>query len=141
LRYAVRVLLKSPGFTLTAVVTLALCIGANTAIYTVVDRVLLRPLPYPHPDRLAMIVRHYQGAEIVEDDVSQSGFTWVALRQGATAAIDVAAMSGIGGTANLVADGRAMTVPQIRVSAGYFRVVGVAPAIGREFSEEEDRAG
>ena len=82
LRYAVRVLLKSPGFTLTAVVTLALCIGANTAIYTVVDRVLLRALPYPHPERLAMIVRHTQGAGVSEDDVSQSGFTWMALRQG-----------------------------------------------------------
>src|SRR5947207_3115264 len=61
LRYACRVLLKSPAFTVTAVLTLGLCIGANTAIYTVVDRVLLRPLPYPHPERLAMVVREYRG--------------------------------------------------------------------------------
>src|SRR6266542_548390 len=111
-RYAVRVLLKSPVFTATAILTLALCIGANTAIYTVVDRVLLRALPYPRPDRLAMIIRHYEGAEMVEDDVSQSGATWVALREGAASAIDVAAFSGIGGAVNLVADGRATSVPQ-----------------------------
>ena len=64
----VRVLCKSPVFAITAILTLALCIGANTAIFTVVDRVLLRPLPYPHPDRLAVVVRHYQGGG--EDDVS-----------------------------------------------------------------------
>ena len=61
LRYAIRILWKSPVFETTAILTLALCIGANTAIYTVVDRVLMRPLPYPHPDRLAMVVRHYEG--------------------------------------------------------------------------------
>ncbi len=139
LRFAVRVLLKSPLFTLTAVSTLALCIGVNTAIYTVVDRVLLRALPYPHPERLAMISRHYQGATATEDDFSQSGFTWVALRQGAASAIDLAAYSGLGGDVNLVADGRPTLVPQQRVSAGYFRVLGVAPQLGREFNDDEDR--
>src|SRR6267142_4590014 len=135
-RYAVRVLVKSPVFAVTAILTLALCIGANTAIYTVVDRVLLRALPYPHPERLAMIVRHYQG--ISEDDVSQNGHTWVALRQGAAASVDVAAI-GLGGNVNLVANGQAMSVVQQRVSAGYFRVLAVAPAVGREFTDDEDR--
>ena len=138
LRYAIRVLLKAPLFTSAAVLTLALCIGANTAIYTVVDRVLIRALPYQQPERLAMIVRHYQGAATAEDDVSQNGSTWVALRDGAAGAIDIASV-GIGGAVNLVAGGRAMSVPQHRVSAGYFRVLGVAPEIGREFTEEEDR--
>ena len=59
-RYAIRVLLKSPVFAMTAILTLALCVGANTAIYTVVDRVLLRPLPYPQPDRLAMVTTHFE---------------------------------------------------------------------------------
>jgi putative ABC transport system permease protein len=138
-RYAVRLLLKSPAFTLVAVTTLSLCIGANTAIYTVVDRVLLRALPYPHPERLAMISRHYEGPRGAEDDLSQSGYTWVALREGAADAIDLAAWSGLGGGVNLVADGRATSVPQQRVSAGYFRVLGVAPELGREFTDEEDR--
>jgi predicted permease len=139
LRYAVRVLRKSPVFTLTAVLTLALCIGANTAIYTVVDRVLLRPLPYPHPERLAMIARQYVGLEGAEDDLSQSGFVWVALRDGAGRALDLAAFSGLGGGANLVAKGRAIVVPQQRVSAGFFRVLGRAPELGREFTDDEDR--
>jgi predicted permease len=138
LRYAVRVLLKNPAFTLTAVLTLALCIGANTAIYTVVDRVLLRPLPYPHPERLAMITRHYEGGGASEDDLSQSGFTWVALRDGAAGVIELGALSGLGGRVNLVAGDRASSVQQERVAAGYFRILGIEPEIGREFSAEED---
>jgi hypothetical protein len=139
LRYAVRVLLKNPGFTLTAVLTLALCIGANTAIYTVVDRVLLRPLPYPHPERLAMITRHYEGGGATEDDTSQSGFAWIALRDGAAAVLDLAAFSGLGGGVNLIAGDRASSVQQQRISAGHFRVLAVQPEIGREFSADEDR--
>src|SRR5262245_28152288 len=134
LRYAARVLLKSPAFTLTAVATLALCIGANTAIYTVVDRVLLRALPYPHPERLAMITRHYEVAG-AGDELSQSGFGWVALREGAGTVLDLAAVSGLGGDVNLVAGDRASSVRQERVSAGYFRLLGIAPERGREFSD------
>jgi predicted permease len=135
LRYALRVLLKSPVFTMTATLTLALCIGANTAIYSVVDRVLLRALPYPHPERLAVVSRHYQGAE---DDFSQAGVTWVALREGAPK-LDFAALTDLLMGVNLVAGGEAEYVTQQRVSAGYFRVLGVAPAFGREFSDDEDR--
>jgi hypothetical protein len=139
LRYAVRLLLKAPVFTATAVLTLALCIGANTAIYTVVDRVLLRPLPYPRPDRLAMVVRHYQGASGVEDDTGQAGVTWVALQEGAAATLDFAATVGGAQGVNFVAGQRAEYVKQQRVSAGYFRVLGVHPELGRELSDEEDR--
>jgi putative ABC transport system permease protein len=63
----------------------------------------------------------------------------VALREGAGAAIDIAAWSGLGGGVNLVAGERATSVPQQRVSAGFFRVLGVAPELGREFTDEEDR--
>ncbi|HEX3702464.1 MAG TPA: ABC transporter permease [Vicinamibacterales bacterium] len=139
-RYAVRVLRKSPLFALTAIATLGLCIGANTAIYTVVDRVLLRPLPYPRPDRLAMVVRHYEGAGTTEDDPGQAGVTWVALQEGAARALDIAATAGGAQGVNFVAGEHAEYVQQQRVSAGYFRVLGIRPEAGREFSAEEDRA-
>jgi putative ABC transport system permease protein len=138
-RYAVRVLRKSPVFTITAVLTLALCIGANTAIYSVVDRVLVRPLPYPHPERLAMVVRHQEAAGYVGDETGQAGVTWEALRESATSALDFAATTGVGQGVNLVAGGKPDYVKQQRVSAGYFRVLGVLPEIGRPFTEEEDR--
>src|SRR5712691_2536872 len=137
LRYAARLLLKAPAFTTTAVITLALCIGANTAIYTVVDRVLLRPLPYPRPERLAMVVRHYADAP-ADHDTSQAGVSWMALRDAGTH-LDFAAFSGLGMGVNLVAGGRAENVKQQRISAGYFRVLGVPPEIGRGFTDEEDQ--
>ncbi|PYR57046.1 MAG: hypothetical protein DMF91_20450, partial [Acidobacteria bacterium] len=137
LRYAVRVLLKNPVFTLTSVGTLALCIGANTAIYTVVDRVLLRSLPYPEPERLVEVATHFNTGE---DETGQTGSTWEHLRDGVTS-LDLAATArGFGTTGvNMVAHGQAEYVKQQRVSAGFFRVFGVAPALGREFTVEEDR--
>jgi predicted permease len=135
LRHAVRVLLKSPLFTLSAVLTLALCIGANTAIYTIVDRVLLRPLPYPEPDRLAEVMTHFD--KTGEDDDSQTGSAWLALR--GVPAIDLAVMSGGSMGVNFVSHQQAEYVKQQRVSAGFFRVLGVPPAIGREFTDDEDR--
>src|SRR5262245_31950297 len=109
LRYAIRVLLKSPVFAITAILTLALCIGANPAIYTVVDRVLLRSLPYPRPDRLAIVVRHYQGLD--EHDVSQAGVTWQALRERAPS-LDVAVFTNLVMGVNLVAGASAEYVLQ-----------------------------
>lgn len=70
-RYAIRLLTKSPVFAVTAILTLALCIGANTAIFTVVDRVLLRPLAYPHPERLAQVVTHFDRHG--NDEIGQTG--------------------------------------------------------------------
>ena len=139
LRYAARVLRKSPTFTAAAVGTLALCIGANTAIFSVVDAVLLRPLPYPHAERLATIARHYAGSGSDTDGLQQNGTIWEAIRDHATD-LDVAAYNGSMGV-NFVAGGHAEFVKQQRVSAGYFRVLGITPVIGREFSADEDRSG
>src|SRR5438093_401728 len=139
LRYAIRVLLKAPAFTIPAALTLALCIGAKAAIYTVVDRVLLRSLPYPQPDRLAMVVRQYRGNGVSEDDTSQAGATWDALKRGAAKLDFAATAAGFSDGVNLVAGDRAEYVKQQRVSAGYFQVLGIAPELGREFAPDEDR--
>ena len=137
-RYAVRVLRKSPAFTAAAVATLALCIGANTAIFSVVDAVLLRPLPYPQPARLAAVARHYRnGAE--NDQTGENGRVWEAVRDHATY-IDAAVYGGFSGV-NFASSGRVEYVRQQRVSSGFFRVLGITPFIGREFTPAEDHPG
>ena len=138
LRYAIRLLLKAPVFAITAVATLALCIGANTAIYTVVDRVLLRPLPYPQPERLAMVVTRFSRGDIGE---GQTGATWEALERGVTSVeLATTAGSGFGSIGvNMVVGAHAEYVKQERVSKTYFRVLGIVPMRGREFTADEDR--
>src|SRR5215510_1948078 len=118
LRYAVGILIKSPVFATTAILTLALCIGANTAIFTIVDRVLLRALPYPRPDRLAQITTHFERTG--NDEIGQTGGTWQVLRDQVTVA-DVAVAGGAGMGVNLVAGGTPQYVKLQRVSAGFFR--------------------
>ena len=135
-RFALRQWGKSPGFTLVVLITLALCIGANTAVYSVLDAVLLRSAPFPEPDRLAMVATafRYNGKEEVND--SQTGALFEAVRDRATS-LDSAAYSGWGG-ANCAAEGRLEYIQQQRVSAGYFRVMGIPPQFGREFTRAED---
>src|SRR5258706_367440 len=97
--YALRQLRKSTGFTLIVLATLALCIGMNTAIYSVLDAVLFRPAPFPEPDRLAMLVtavRGKGGKPGEEIDTSQTGALYEAVRDTA-GLLDCAAWSGIGG--------------------------------------------
>ncbi len=140
LRYALRGLRKSPAFTAAAVAILALCIGANTAIFSVVDAVLLRPLPYPHPERLVMVCRYYSGAGESVYGTGTTGQIWETVRDHASF-LDAAAANAGSSLVNFVAAGHAGSVKQRRVSAGYFRVLGIAPAIGREFARDEDRPG
>ena len=140
LRYATRVLRKSPTFSAAAVATLALCIGANTAIFSVVDAVLLRPLPYPQPERLVTVSRFWREKGASGDNTPQTGRTWEAVRDGASY-LDAAAFSYGANGVNFAAGGHVEYVQQQRVSAGFFRVLGIAPLIGREFSADEDRKG
>src|SRR5258708_19146442 len=129
-RYAVRVLWTSPVFATTAILTLALCIGANTAIYTVVDRVLLRPLPYPDPDRLALVVTHFDRGG--NEEVGQTGATWELLRDGVPSMDFAALTGGFGSTGgNPVVKHRPAYGEQQRVSAGLLPLVGRQPAVRR----------
>jgi len=141
IRYAWRLLRRSPGFALTVVATLALCIGANTAIFSVVDAVLFRPLPYPQPERLAQVLTYYSDSRHEGEfwGTSQSGGAWEMLRDGVTTA-GWAAFTG-STRLNLVAGRNVQYVSQQRVTSGYFSVIGIPPVVGREFTREEDRPG
>lgn len=142
LKYGWRQLIKAPGFTITAVLTLGLAIGANTAVFSLVDAVLLKPIPYPQPERLGTMGAIYtrDGVEIDRGDMAITGNGWLALRKQVTS-IDGALYSSLASAVSLVAQSRTMSVAPQRVSAGYFRVLGVPPAIGREFAADEDVAG
>jgi predicted permease len=142
LRYAVRMLRKTPGFTLTALVTLAVGIGVNTAVFSVVNALLLEPLPYPEPERLAQVITLVRSPRGQGMSDSVDGKTFLAIHDYATM-IDTAVSGGSfsGSGVNFVAGDRAANVIQSRVSAGYFHVLGVPPLIGREFTADEDREG
>jgi putative ABC transport system permease protein len=135
IRYAFRMLRKQPGFTAIAILTLALAIGANTAIFSVVNAVLLRPLPYPQADRLVLI---RERANIFESgSVSLPNYLdWRANQRGFT---DLALFRR--GDANLsgaTSDVEAERVGSARVSYNFLSVLGVAPALGRDFLESDD---
>jgi predicted permease len=138
-RFALRQLRKSPAFTLVVLATLGLSIGANTAIYSVLDAVLLRPAPYPELDRLALVTTHWRQNGKEGDESSQTGALFEGVRDGSRA-LDAAALGGTSGV-NFAAQGHLEYVRQQRVSAGFFRVLGIAPRMGREFSRAEDIAG
>jgi putative ABC transport system permease protein len=137
LRQCLRTLAKSPGFTLVAVLTLALGIGANTAIFSVVNAVILQPLSYPNPDRLVELV--WTTADGIADVASIPKFN--AWRQQTQVFDSVAAYDFAGPGINLTGGDRPEQLKGIHVSADYFRVFGAPMAIGRTFTAEEDRPG
>jgi hypothetical protein len=139
LRYAMRLIRRAPLVSAIIVLTLALCIGANTAIFSVVDATLLRPLPYSEPDLLVLVATHFRGHEAEGDVGGQDSRTWEAIRDRASL-LDSAVYSGAEGV-NFAAAGNVQYVQQERVGSGFFRVLGVPPLIGREFTREEDRPG
>lgn len=139
LSYAFRMLRRSPAFALTAIVTLAVVIGANSAVFSLADSILLRPLPYPQPDRLAVIYLRSLSPRGQDEGDSVDGWMWEAIRDHATT-IDAACEVGSSG-ANFVVGDAAIYIQEQRVGAGFFRVLGVQPLLGREFSAAEDSAG
>jgi putative ABC transport system permease protein len=132
-RYAIRSLARSPGFAAIAVITLALGIGANTAVFSIVHGVLLRPLPYPDGDRLvSLLERESDGSvnipefEFVREHASS--FSGVALQRG-------------GGEHGVVAGDHSESAKTRYISSGFFQTLGVLPIEGREFIAQETRPG
>src|SRR5690242_4913039 len=136
-RFGFRQLHKNPGFTLTVVLTLALSVGANTAIFSLVNALLLKSLPYPHPERMGTIYTRIVGSHTSDERHNLDGEKWELLRDHVPAMIS--AISGGTSGLNLQAGSRVQYVRDGRVSAHYFDVLAVQPLIGRSFSEEEDR--
>ena len=132
MRYAARLLRRTPGFTAVALVTLALGIGANTAIFSVVNAVLLRPLPYASPERLVMI-----GDRGPDGAAGNVGYTtFLDWRDRSHAFEEMALIRSWSPT--LIADGSPERIGGMRVSANFFHTLGVRPAIGRDFRADED---
>ncbi len=139
LRFAVRQLRHRPGFTATVLMTLALAIGANTAIFSLVNALMLQSLPYPHPERMGTIYARASGATSSASPIDLDGQQWELLRDNVPALISAVA----GGTSgmNLRAGSHVKYVQDGRISAHYFDVLGLHPLIGRNFTAEEDRPG
>jgi predicted permease len=140
LRIAFRALARRPGFTLIVIATLALGIGANTAIFSVVNTVLLQPLPYPEPDRLVMVWSTDASRGVDETRVSYPDYDdW---REGSRSFEDLAALWAFpNGDVNLTGGMEPERVPVARVTAGFFGILGVRFAHGRGFLPEENIAG
>jgi len=133
LKFALRQLLKNPGFTAVAVLTLALGIGANTAMFSLVNGVLLKPLPYPEPGQLAQLLRA-EGAGKPSTVIGSTGF--VEIKGQSQSFARVAAY--MGGDMTLTGAGTAERVVSGAVTADFFPLLGVQPALGRNFTREED---
>jgi putative ABC transport system permease protein len=138
-KYAVRVLLKSPAFTVIAVLTLALGIGANTAIFSVVNGVLLRPLAYRDSASLVNVWGKFDKEGIPQNWISEPEYFDLLDRNESFA--QIAAYS-LGGSANLTrSDARPVQVSEANATATLFPLLGVEPAIGRVFTADEDQPG
>jgi putative ABC transport system permease protein len=137
LRYAFRTLVRSPAFTATAVLTLALGIGANTVMFSVVNAVLLRPLPFSDPDRLMLVSSVNQRAAVGEIRVSALDFAdW---RSQAKSFDTMAAFVGTGFTFS--GDGEPELAIGLNVTADFFKTLGVQPLAGRTFAADEFAPG
>lgn len=137
LRYAVRSLLSHPGFTVVAVLTLALGIGANNAIFSVVNGVLLAPLPYREPDRLVIVNHFYPSLNNLRASVSVPGFRDYSART------DIFASAAVenGVAMNFTGAAAPERVNVTQVSGQFFSMLGVAPALGRALLPDEAQAG
>lgn len=134
LKYGLRSLRKSPGFTAVAVITLALGIGVNTAVFSIVYGVIFRPLPYPHPRQIVQLTESSpHGTD--EEDVTYKELQFLEQRSSAFQFLAGYTVQGY----NLGARDKTDRVKGLPVSADYFHVLGIKPLLGRDFLPEEDR--
>src|SRR5499427_10796329 len=133
LRFAMRVLQKAPGFSAVAILTLALGIGADTALFSVVNGVLLNPLPYPHPEELVSLSQKLPPFE--QFAISYPDFLDWARMNHTFQALAAYRQHNF----NLTGSGEAQRVKATQVSASFFPLLRVNPLIGRNFSPDEDR--
>lgn len=136
LRFAIRQLRRNPGFTAAVLVTLALAIGANTAIFSVVNALLLTRLPYPHPERMGTIFWRVQGPHPFNGRHGIDGKQWDLLRDDVPTLLS--AVSGSTTGANLQAGAHGAYVQDGRISQHYLDVLSIQPAAGRNFTAAED---
>jgi len=137
IRYALRQLRNAPGFTLTAILTLALGIGVTTTVFSVARQVLLTPLPYPEPQQLVGIALTWPAAD---PNANETGESYNFLMQNSRSYASTALLEDSSGVANLAnKGGHSASVHVVSVSHGYFDTLGVAPAFGRSFTADEDR--
>ena len=134
-KFALRSLLKQPGFTAVAVITLMLAIGVNTTIFSVVNTVLLRALPFPHPEQLVSVYKPASG----EGLPGLAAYQYLAWHDKQTSFADLGAYSE--DSFNLTGLGEPERITSAEVTAGFFNTLGVQPVRGRVFAAEEDRPG
>jgi putative ABC transport system permease protein len=137
IRYGFRLLIKDPLFSLVAVLTIAIGIGVNVVVFTLVERILLSSLPYNDPDRIVRVIQSYPEMGLTTWGLSPA--TYTAYRNGQNS-LDAFAMYQNSGTI-LTGSGSADYVQACRVTADFFKVFGVSPALGRTFAPDEDTAG
>ncbi len=138
IRYALRALAKNPGFTAVAILTLALGIGANTAIFSVVENLLLRSLPYTQPEQLVEIWNTYP-PQVPKGGLPPGDYAdW---RRQNTSFSEMGAHATVSQGFNLSGDGEPQRVQADYADSGLFPMLGIRPAVGRSFSLEEDKAG
>src|SRR5437879_9891776 len=137
LRYGVRMLRKNPGFTISAAVTLAVGIGANTAIFSVIDRVLLQPLPYPHPEELVAVRHTAPGLNV--KDLSSSDSSYFIYREESRTFQDIGLYRN--DSVNITGMAEPERVSALYVTDGLLSILGVRATLGRTFTRADDSPG
>jgi len=137
IRHGLRILAKSRAFSAVAILSLAIGVGANSAIFSVTNALLLRPLPYSHSERIAIIWQRSPGLNVAQDWLSIGQYLDIATQN----TVFEHTAAAIGASFNMTGSGRPERIDGVRVSSSFFQIFGARASLGRTFSAEEDRAG